>query len=157
MTTNIDRLKPILQSFSDNAMGLLPALHAVQAEFGFIDPDFNIILADEFNLSLAEIKGVVSFYHDFKSSPQGRHTLRLCRAEACQAQGANALIAFAENLTGLKVGETDSDGFLSLDAVYCLGLCASGPAIDIDGKAMARVSEDDLGAALLGFKGEKKS
>jgi len=157
MSSNLDQLKTIISDHKDSPMGLLPALHAVQAEYGYINPDFHIILADEFNLSQAEIKGVVTFYHDFKSNPQGRHTLRLCRAEACQAQGANALVAFAENLTGLKMGETSSDGFLSLDAVYCLGLCASGPAIDIDGKAMARVSEDDLGAALLGFKGEKKS
>lgn len=157
MTTSLEHLKATLKPHINDPMGLLPALHAVQHEFGFIDPEFHIILADEFNLSQAEIKGVVSFYHDFKSSPQGRHTLRLCRAEACQSVGANALVDFAENLTGLKMGETSDDGFLTLDAVYCLGLCASGPAIDIDGKAMARVSGEDLAAAMLGFMGEKKS
>ena len=140
----ITSLKTLLEPFADCQSGLLPALHSVQAEYGFIDPAFYSDIADAFNLSQAEIKGVVGFYHDFKTEPRGKHTLRLCQAEACQSVGALQLVNFVKDLTGLALGETAVDGSLSVEAVYCLGLCATGPAGEIDGKAVARMNVDKL-------------
>lgn len=127
---------------------LLPILHAVQHEFGHI-PDAAIPrIADRLNISKAEVHGVVSFYHDFRTDPAGRHVVKLCRAEACQAMGADALVAQAETRLGVAMHETTRDGAVTLEPVFCLGLCACGPAAMIDGRIVARLDADRLDALL---------
>lgn len=128
--------------------GLMPALHAVQAALGHV-PDAAVpVLAEAFALSRAEVHGVISFYPDFRRAPAGRHVLRLCRAEACLARGGDALCAHAEARLGCALGETRPDGAVTLEAVYCLGLCASTPALMLDGEVHARVDASRLDALL---------
>jgi len=119
---------------------LLPILHAIQDDFGYIDKAAVPLIADTLNLSHAEVHGVISFYHDFRHEPPGRHMLKMCRAESCQAMGCDRLIEHVENRLGAKLGETTTDGSFTLDAVYCLGNCALSPAVMLDGKPYGRVS-----------------
>jgi formate dehydrogenase subunit gamma len=127
---------------------LLPILHAVQHEFGHI-PDAAIPrIADRLNISKADVHGVVSFYHDFRTTPAGRHVVKLCRAEACQAMGADVLVAHAEDRLGIAMHETTRDGAVTLEPVFCLGLCACGPAAMIDGRIVARLDTARLDALL---------
>jgi formate dehydrogenase subunit gamma len=123
---------------------LLPLLHELQATFGCI-PDAAVpVVAKALNLSRAEVHGAVTFYHDFRRKPAGRRVLKLCRAEACQARGGDAAAARVEAALGVAMGETSADGQVTLEPVYCLGLCASGPAALLDGEPVARLSGDRL-------------
>ena len=119
---------------------LLPILHALQDEFGYIDDDMIPLIAEGLNISHAEVHGVISFYHDFRRAPAGRHTLQICRAETCQAMGCNSLVAHVEKNLGVKMGETSADGNFTLRPVYCLGNCALSPAVMLDGQPYGRVS-----------------
>jgi formate dehydrogenase subunit gamma len=121
---------------------LLPILHALQEEFGYIDPAAVPMIAGALNLSRAEVHGVISFYHDFRHEPPGRHVLKMCRAESCQAMGCDRLIEHVEKRLGAKLGETTADGSFTLDPVYCLGNCALSPAVMLDGKPYGRVSAE---------------
>jgi formate dehydrogenase subunit gamma len=105
-------------------------------------------LADALNLSRAEVHGVVTFYHDFRREPAGRHVLKICRAEACQAMGGEALVARAEDRLGVACGSTSADGRVTLEPVYCLGLCATGPSAMVDGKVVGRLTAPKLDALL---------
>ena len=110
----------------------LPILHALQETFGCV-PDAAVpLVAEALNLSRAEIHGTVTFYHDFRNEPPGRRVLKLCRAESCQAAGGDALAARAEAKLGVKMGETTPDARVTLEPVYCLGLCHSSPAAMLD-------------------------
>src|SRR5258705_9800731 len=111
---------------------LLPILHAVQEALGHVPADAIPVLADELNLARADVHGVVSFYHDFRSEPPGRTTIRVCRAEACQAVGAERLVAHLRDRYGVSLGETSRDGSLTAEQVFCLGNCALGPAAQVD-------------------------
>jgi formate dehydrogenase subunit gamma len=119
---------------------LLPILHALQEEFGYIDPQATPLIASALNLSRAEVHGVISFYHDFRHHPPGRHVLRICRAESCQSMGCDALVQHVEKRTGVKLGETTPDGSLTVEQVFCLGNCALSPAVMLDGAPYGRVS-----------------
>jgi formate dehydrogenase subunit gamma len=119
---------------------LLPILHALQEEFGYVDPSVVPAIADALNLSKAEVHGTISFYHDFRHHPPGRHVLKMCRAESCQSMGCDAVIGHVEKKLGAKLGETTADGTFTLDAVYCLGNCSLSPAVLLDGKPYGRVS-----------------
>ena len=121
---------------------LLPMLHALQEEFGYIDDAAVPLIADSLNISEAEVTGVISFYHDFRRTPPGRHVLKMCRAEACQSMGTDRVIRHVEQRLGAKLGETTPDGSFSLGAVYCLGNCALSPAVMLDGKLYGRVSSE---------------
>ncbi|HEY0476155.1 MAG TPA: formate dehydrogenase subunit gamma [Kofleriaceae bacterium] len=126
---------------------LLPVLHAIQDALGFVPPDAVPRIASALNLSQAEVHGVISFYHDFRSAAPGRHVLKLCRAEACQAMGSEALAAHLTRRLGIAWKETSRDGALTIEPVYCLGNCALSPALLIDGKLRGRVTTaalDDL-------------
>lgn len=123
---------------------LLPVLHAIQDALGFIPPDAVPRVAHALNLSQAEVYGVITFYHDFRSSPPGRHVLKLCRAEACQAMGSEALAARLTQRLGIAWKETSPDGALTIEPVYCLGNCALSPALLIDGKLRGRITADAL-------------
>src|SRR5262249_14807462 len=123
---------------------LLPILHALQAEFGYIDREAEPLIADILNLSRAEVHGVVTFYHDFRQQPAGRHVLKLCRAESCQARGSDALASRAEARLGVAFGDTSADGRVTLEPVYCLGLCSVSPSAMLDGRIVARLDEAKL-------------
>ena len=133
--------------------GLLPALHAVQDALGFVADADVAVLAEAFNLSRAEVHGVVTYYHHFRRQPAGRHVLQLCRAEACQACGGDELAAAAEAHLDCATGQTRADGAVTLDAVYCLGLCATAPAACLDGRLHARLTPQRLRALLEGLEG----
>ncbi|MGW2347105.1 NAD(P)H-dependent oxidoreductase subunit E [Streptomyces sp. NPDC001661] len=128
---------------------LLPVLHAVQAELGCVPQEAIPVLADEFNLSRADVHGVVTFYHDFRREPAGRSTVRICRAEACQALGADGLLRHVRE-SGLELGDTSADGRVTVDQVFCLGNCALGPSVEANGRLYGRVTPDRLGAILNG-------
>jgi formate dehydrogenase subunit gamma len=119
---------------------LLPMLHAVQEALGYVPKDSVPLLARELNLTLAEVHGVLSFYHYFRTEPAGRHVVHLCRAEACQAVGAVDLESHAKRTLGIDFHGTTSDGAISLEPVYCLGNCALGPSIMIDQRLQGRIS-----------------
>lgn len=136
----IDRALPLIRELEHLPGALLPVLHAIQDEFGYIDPALIPVIAERLNLSVAEVHGVISFYHDFRRTPPGRHVLRMCRAEACQSMGCDQLIAHVEQRTGVKLGGTSGDQSLTLEPVYCLGNCALSPAVMLDGKLYGRVS-----------------
>jgi formate dehydrogenase subunit gamma len=128
---------------------LLPVLHAVQDELGHVPQEAIPVLADEFNLSRADVHGVVTFYHDFRREPAGRTTARICRAEACQALGADGLVAYARE-SGLTLGETTADGAVTVEQVFCLGNCALGPSVEVNGRLYGRVGPARLGSLLDG-------
>ena len=114
---------------------MLPILHALQEEFGYVDDAAVPLIAEALNLSRAEVVGVVYFYHDFRHAPPGRHVLQVCRAEACQAMGCEALVEHMQTRLGVAMGETTADGAITLETVYCLGNCALSPAVMLDGDA----------------------
>ncbi len=144
-------IEEVLKAEQDGAGALLPILHGIQDRLGFIPAAAVPRIALALNLSQAEVHGVVSFYHDFRSTPPGRHVLRVCRAEACQAMGADALAAHARARLGVDFKQTTADGAVTLEPVYCLGNCACAPAVMIDGRLHGRVSAgrlDELIASL---------
>ena len=118
---------------------LLPLLHAIQSELGYVSDSAVPIIAKGLNLSRAEVHGVISFYHDFKTSPVGRHTVQICRAEACQSMGSRQLETHAKQTLGIDYGETTADGAITLEPVYCLGNCACSPSVRINADIYARV------------------
>jgi formate dehydrogenase subunit gamma len=125
---------------------LMPILHDLQETFGCVPLEAEPLIAEKLNLTRAEVHGVVTFYHDFRRRPAGAHTLKLCRAEACQSVGGEALAARAEAALGIAPGETTADGKTTLEAVYCLGLCALAPSAMIDGRVVGRLDEKRLDA-----------
>jgi formate dehydrogenase subunit gamma len=127
---------------------LLPLLHAVQQELGFIPREAVARIAAALNLSRAEVHGVVSFYHYFRQQPPGRHVLQLCRAEACQAVNGEVTEAHAKQCLGVDYHGTTADGNFTLEAAYCLGNCAAGPSAMVDGKLYGRVTPQRLDAII---------
>jgi formate dehydrogenase subunit gamma len=127
---------------------LIEILHEVQAEFGCIPSGAVPLIARALNLSRAEVHGVVTFYHHFRSKAPGRHVLQICRAESCQAAGGRALERHAQQRLGVGFGETTPDGRLTLEAVYCLGLCACSPAAMLDDEVHGRVTAERLDALI---------
>ncbi len=117
----------------------MPMLHAVQEEYGYIPDNTVPLFADLLNLGRAEVHGVVTFYHDFRAKPAGRHVLKICRSEACQSMGGNAVSEAALAKLGLDWHETTADGALTVEPVYCLGMCACAPAAMLDGKVVGRL------------------
>ncbi|MBX5163731.1 MULTISPECIES: formate dehydrogenase subunit gamma [unclassified Rhizobium] len=127
---------------------LLPILHEVQAEFGYVPQEALPVIAEELNLSRAEVHGVVTFYHDYRDHPAGRHVLKLCRAEACQSMGGDALAERVKMLLGIDFHQTTPDGSVTLEPVYCLGLCACAPSAMLDGEVYGRI-DDQLAMELV--------
>ena len=121
---------------------LLPILHGIQDALGYVPREAIAQIALALNLSRAEIHGVVSFYHHFRTSPPGRHTVYLCRAESCQSMGANQLVEHAKAKLGVDFHETTRDGAFTLEPVYCLGNCACSPAMMIDEEVFGRVTPE---------------
>jgi formate dehydrogenase subunit gamma len=126
----------------------LVILHALQEAFGYVPEPAIPMIAHALNLSRAEVHGVFTFYHDFRKEPAGRHVLKLCRAEACQAAGGDALAARAEARLGIAIGHTTADELVTLEPIYCLGLCATAPSAMLDGRLVGRLNEARLDALI---------
>jgi formate dehydrogenase subunit gamma len=124
----------------------LVILHALQEAFGYVPEAAIPMVATALNLSRAEVYGVFTFYHDFREKPAGRHVLKLCRAEACQAAGGDRLAARAEAKLGIALGDTTADERVTLEPIYCLGLCATAPSAMLDGKLVGRLDEARIDA-----------
>lgn len=139
---------------ADQPGALLPILHAVQDAIGFVPAEAVSLIASELNLSRAEVHGVVTFYHYFRTQRGGRHVLHLCRAEACQSLGAVALERHAKRSLGVDFHGTSADGAVTLEPVYCLGNCALGPAVMIDEELQGRVSPDRFDELMRSLRSE---
>jgi formate dehydrogenase subunit gamma len=123
---------------------LLPLLHSIQQAIGYV-PDAAVpLIASALNVTRAEVHGVITFYHDYRRAPAGRHVVKLCRSEACQARGGAAIEAAAAERLGVAMGETRADGRVTLEPVYCLGLCAIGPNALVDGRPVAGLDTEAL-------------
>lgn len=146
MAWDPERAARVVEPWRDREGPLLAMLHAIQDAFGHVPPEAVPFLADLLNLSRAEVHGVVSFYHDFRRAPSGRHVVKLCCAEACQSMGSRRLQAELESVFGIALGETTADGRVTLEPVYCLGNCALSPAALIDGKLHGRLDADRVRA-----------
>ncbi|GGW29372.1 formate dehydrogenase subunit gamma [Gemmobacter lanyuensis] len=144
----IARVNEILAAHQGMEGSLLPILHAIQEAFGYVPQAALPIIAQDLSLTKAEVHGVMSFYHDFRENPAGRHVLKLCRAEACQSMGADDLAAHAQNKLGIEWHETTKDGAVTLEPVFCLGLCACAPAAMVDGRLVGRVDAARFDALL---------
>jgi formate dehydrogenase subunit gamma len=147
-----ERLDPLIQQHRHQPGGLMPLLHAVQDTFGYVPAEAVEPVAKGLNLSRAEVHGVISYYHHFRSTPPGRTVVQVCRAEACKACGSDALMADIEQRLGIKAHETRADGAVSLEPVYCLGLCAQSPAIQVNERVFARVTPARLPQLLAGVE-----
>jgi formate dehydrogenase subunit gamma len=138
------RTTAVVNEFKGLEGPLLPILHGIQDEFGFVPGESLPVIADLLNLSRAEVHGVVTFYHDYRNHPAGRHVLKLCRAEACQSTGGDELAAKLQQLLGIGFHETTADGAVTLEPVYCLGLCACAPSAMLDGEVIGRLDADKI-------------
>lgn len=143
-----DAMVEILDRHKDREGPMLPILHDVQEAFGHIPEEVVPIIAEALNLGRAEVHGVISFYHDFRAKPAGQHVVKICRAEACQATGANALSDKVLALLGVDWGGTTPDGKVTVEPVYCLGLCACGPAAMVDDRLIGRADATKIQEAL---------
>lgn len=136
----------------DRIGALLPVLHEVQDTLGYVPEDAVPMIAHALHLSRAEVHGVISFYHDFRTEPPGEHMVHLCRAEACQAMGARELERHASERLGIGFGQTTADGLVTLEPVYCLGNCACSPSIRINDEIHARVTPEKFDALIAGLE-----
>jgi formate dehydrogenase subunit gamma len=141
---NVDRAREIIARHQEQDGPILPVLHALQEAFGCVPEAAVPMVAEDVNVTRAEVHGVVTFYHDLRREPPGRHILKLCRAEACQAAGSDALTACAQARLGIGMGDTTPDRLVTLEAVYCLGLCATAPSGMLDGRVVGRLDEARL-------------
>jgi formate dehydrogenase subunit gamma len=148
----LEQINSLIEQHKDQPGGLLPLLHAVQDALGYVPSEAVPAIAAGFNLSRAEVHGVISYYHHFRQAPAGRTVVQVCRAESCKACGADELLAAVEQRLGIKVHETRADGAVSLEPVYCLGLCAHSPAIQIGKRLYAGVTSERLSTLLSGME-----
>lgn len=142
MTIKADDIREIAGEYSTVPGGLLPLLHAVQDRFGYLPEATVPTVAEVLNRSRAEIHGVITFYHFFRQTPPGKRTVYICRSEACQAMGANALVEHAKQSLAIGFHEVTEDGELGLEPVYCLGNCACAPSIRINDDIHGRITID---------------
>jgi formate dehydrogenase subunit gamma len=134
------RIRRLAEERAAEPGALLPILHAIQDELGYVPETAVPIVAEVLNLSRAEVHGVVTFYHFFRTHPVGKHTLYVCRAEACQSMGSRKLEQYVREKLGVDFHETTADGRFSLEPVYCLGNCACSPAVMVDETVYGRVT-----------------
>ncbi|TAL44487.1 MAG: formate dehydrogenase subunit gamma [Methylovulum sp.] len=139
-STMLSTVQEVITALKDKPGALLPILHGIQDALGYIPADSVPVIAKALNLSRAEVHGVISFYHYFRDTPPGKHTIHLCRAESCQAMGASRLEAHVKSKLGIDFHDTTEDGQFSLEPVYCLGNCACSPAMQIGHDIYGRVS-----------------
>lgn len=139
----------IIAELASQEGATLVILHALQQAFGYVPQAAIPMVAQALNLSRAEVHGVFTFYHDFRHKPAGRHVLKLCRAEACRAAGGDALAARAEAKLGVSLGSTTADDRVTLEPIYCLGLCATAPSAMLDGRLIGRLDQKRLDALIV--------
>jgi len=139
-----ERASEIIAQHQNQKGATLPILHALQESFGCVPLDVEPMIADALNITRAEVHGCVTFYHDYRREPPGRRTLKLCLAESCQASGVRALEKRAKEKLGVEMGGTTADARVTLEAVYCLGLCHSSPAAMLDKDVYAALDEERL-------------
>ena len=147
-----EQISTLIEHHRHQPGGLMPLLHAVQDALGYVPDQAVAPIAQGFNLSRAEVHGVISYYHHCRSTPPGRTVVQVCRAESCKACGSDVLMAEIEQQLGVKEHETRADGAVSLEPVYCLGLCAQAPAVQINERQFARVTSARLPALLAGVE-----
>jgi formate dehydrogenase subunit gamma len=133
-------ISKIVRELKDKPGALLPVLHGLQEELGYVPEEAIPIIANEMNLTRAEVHGVVTFYHDFRSEAPGRHVVKICQAESCQAAGSDALTAFAKRRLGIDFHQTTADRACTLEPVYCLGNCALSPSVMVNKEVFGRVT-----------------
>ncbi len=143
-TAHVDTLDAILDRYAAVEGALLPILHAIQSAEGYVPVSAVPRIAERLHLSRAEVHGVISYYHHFRDKPAGKVVVQICRAEACQAVGGDALAAEAVEALGCDFHQTTSDGSVTLEPVYCLGQCACGPSVMINDDVHARMNVDRL-------------
>jgi formate dehydrogenase subunit gamma len=143
---NAARGAEIIAEHTHREGATLVILHALQEAFGYVPEPAIPMIASALNLSRAEVHGVFTFYHDFRHKPAGQRVLKLCRAEACQAAGGDAVAARAEARLGIKLGNTTPDERVTLEPIYCLGLCATAPSAMLDGRVVGRLDEARIDA-----------
>jgi formate dehydrogenase subunit gamma len=137
-----NEVQAVIDELKNKPGALLPILHGIQGSQGYIPVDSVPLIARALNLSRAEVHGVITFYHYFRETPPGKHTIHLCRAESCQSMNSAALEAHAKSRLGIDFHETTADGQFSLEPVYCLGNCACSPALSVDGEVHGKVSTE---------------
>lgn len=147
-----ERLDEIIAANAGREGPLWLILHDVQSEWGMIPEDAQPVIAGALGLTRAEVYGVVSFYHDFRDHPTGRHVLRLCRAEACQSMGADALADQVQRALGIEWHGTTPDGRITLEPVFCLGLCSCAPSAQIDGRLVGRATAGRIAELTAGLR-----
>jgi formate dehydrogenase subunit gamma len=135
-------ISKIVRELKDKPGALLPVLHGLQEELGYVPEEAIPIIANEMNLTRAEVHGVVTFYHDFRSEAPGRHVVKICQAESCQAAGSDALTAFAKRRLGIDFHQTTADRACTLEPVYCLGNCALSPSVMVNKEVFGRVTAE---------------
>jgi formate dehydrogenase subunit gamma len=135
-------ISKIVRELKDKPGALLPILHGLQDELGYVPEEAIPIIASEMNLSRAEVHGVVTFYHDFRSEAPGRHVVKICQAESCQAAGSDGLTAFAKRRLGIDFHQTTADRACTLEPVYCLGNCALSPNVMVNKEVFGRVTSE---------------
>jgi formate dehydrogenase subunit gamma len=139
-----DTVRGVIDAHRADRGALMPILHGIQEQLGYVDPAVVPILAKELNLSRADVHGVVTFYRDFRKDPAGATTVRICRAEACQSVGAERLVETAKSRLGVDFGETTADGRVTLEQTFCFGNCALGPAVQVGDRLHGRVDANRL-------------
>lgn len=139
-----ENVRKLVKPYVQVTGGLLQALRRLMSEFGYIDQEHVPDIADVFNISKAEVRGVISFYHDFKTQAPAKNRVRICQAEACQALGARKLTQDIESHFSLRLGTKSDDGSVELDPVYCLGLCSVGPSLQVNDRLIARGSVESM-------------
>ncbi|MGE0213817.1 MAG: NAD(P)H-dependent oxidoreductase subunit E [Parvibaculaceae bacterium] len=144
----------IARAHGNRPENLIEMLHEVQDRLGYVSDGAVATLAHAINRSRAEVHGVLTFYHDFHRAPAGRHSVKICGAEACQSMGCRGLVRHAERRLGTRMGETTADRAITLETVYCLGNCALSPAVMIDGELHGRVTPEKFDALMDCMKGE---
>jgi formate dehydrogenase subunit gamma len=149
-TFDVELARRLIDRRRSTAGAMLPILHDLQNEFGYIDAAAVPLLADALNISKAEVLGVVSFYHDFRRRPVDGRVLKMCRAESCQATGCENLVAHLESRHGLVADDPESSAGLHVETVYCLGNCALSPAALLDGEPIGRLDQARLDAIVAG-------
>jgi formate dehydrogenase subunit gamma len=155
--THSDTVRRIVADLKGRPGPLLEVLHAIQASLGYVPEGAVPLVAQGLNISRAEVHGVVTFYHYFRRTPPGRHVVSLCRAESCQALGADRLAEHAKRKLGVDFHETTADGEFSLEPIYCLGNCACSPAAMVDDRLYGRLTPESFDAMLMKEQGLKKS
>ncbi|GGK57077.1 formate dehydrogenase subunit gamma [Amphritea balenae] len=155
MTTQLEQVTEVITRLQNKPGALLPILHGIQDKLGYIPTDSVALIAAALNQSRADIHGVISFYHQFRTTPPGKHTVEVCRAEACQSMGARQLEAHAKSSLGVDYHGTTVDRSVTLEEVYCLGNCACAPSVRVNDEIVGRVTTEKFDQLIDELRSQK--